>query len=184
VCVIIAIVFFLALYYKLKFLKRKEEIAYNPPPSNEIFELVSRVKYPQQPEMHTEQEAKPYTVFSVKDPDLETNPSPDNLIKNRRDITASLQALARKYSLSEITLATDDGLVFASSAGRDVEADAAKFSQFRGRESPPDDPDVTLFGLNHKGSHLIGIIRTENEIPRDRKKEIGEDTKGILQWWL
>jgi hypothetical protein len=184
VCVILAIIFFLALYHTLKFLKRKDEITYNPPQSDEIFELVSRVKYPQQPEMHTDQEAKPHTFFSVKDPDLETKTSPIDLIKNRQDITASLQALARKYSLSEITIATDDGLVFASSAGRDVEADAAKFSQIRGRESPPDDPDVTLFELNHKGSHLIGIIRTENELPQNWKKEIGGDTKGILQWWL
>jgi hypothetical protein len=111
-------------------------------------------------------------------------PKKIDLIKNRLNITDSLQALAEKYSVLEITLGTDDGLVIATSSERDVQADAARFSQIFNQQLPPDEPGVTLFELHHKEAHLVGIVRADKEIPQDWKKEIREDTKGILQWWL
>jgi hypothetical protein len=114
----------------------------------------------------------------------EQTPKKIDLIKNRSNITGSLQALAEKYSVLEITLGTDDGLVLASSAVRDVQPDAAKFSQTFRHNEAPDEPGVSLFGLSHKETHLIGIIRTDKELPQTWKEEIREDTKGILQWWL
>ncbi len=121
---------------------------------------------------------------SATGPDSGTQLDTIELTRNRKTITASLQALARKYSLFEITLATDDGLVFASSAERDVQADAAKYSQIMKQKSSLNEPGVTLFELDHKGSHLVGIIRTKNELVQNGETGIREDTKGILQWWL
>jgi hypothetical protein len=111
-------------------------------------------------------------------------PKKIDLIKNRLNITDSLQALAEKYSVLEITLGTDDGLVIASSSERDVQVDAARFSQIVNQQIQPDEPGVTLFELHHKEAHLVGIVRADKDIPPDWKKEIREDTKGILQWWL
>jgi hypothetical protein len=105
-------------------------------------------------------------------------------LKNRVDITDSLRALAEKYSILEITLATDDGLVLASSTDRDVQADAAKYTQIVKHQTATDEPDVILFELYHKESHVVGIIRGEKDLPQNWRKEIREDTKGILQWWL
>jgi len=106
------------------------------------------------------------------------------LVKNRINITDSLKALAEKYSILEITLASDDGLVLASSAERDVQADAARYSLIVKRQEATDEPGVILFELYHKEAHIIGIIRELQDLPHNWRKEIREDTKGILQWWL
>ena len=95
-----------------------------------------------------------------------------------------MRALARKYALSEVTVATDDGLVLATSADRDVEFDAVHYSQVAILMASPSEPDVTIFELIHKGSPLIGIIRTSRHIHPILKEQIKDDTKVILQWWL
>jgi hypothetical protein len=116
--------------------------------------------------------------------ETEKNGKKIDLIKNRIDITDSLKALADKYSILEITLASDDGLVLASSAKRDVQADAARYSQIIKHQEATDEPGVILFELYHKEAHVIGIIKAEQDLPHNWRKEIREDTKGILQWWL
>lgn len=105
-------------------------------------------------------------------------------IQYHPDIVASMQELARKYVLAEITVATDDGLVIATSASRDVEFDAVHYSQVVQLMTSPSEPDVSLFELHHKGSHLIGIIRSSRHIHPILKEQIRDDTKVILQWWL
>jgi len=144
------------------------------------------VKYPVHQVTQPEQLPSATTsVTAIPAPSVpEKSPKKIDLIKNRLNITESLQALAEKYSVLEITLGTDDGLVLASSSGRDVQGDAAKYSQIVKQQIQPDEPGVTLFELHHKEAHLVGIVRADKEIPPDWKKEIREDTKGILQWWL
>jgi hypothetical protein len=106
------------------------------------------------------------------------------LIKNRVNITDSLRGLAEKYMILEIILASGDGLVIASSTGRDVQADAARYSQIVKRQEATDEPKVSLFELNHKEEHIIGIIRENQDLSQTLRNEIRQDTKGILQWWL
>lgn len=150
-------------------------------PPEEIFSLVSRVKYPQAPPRSRQrEELSDGTTREIP----EESPKDIELTVNRRDLTDSLRALAEKYSLTELTLATDDGLVFATSTDRDVQPDAVKYSQIFRHQAPPDDPHVSLFELMHRESRLIGIIRTSKEIPQNRKRGIRDDTKVILQWWL
>jgi len=43
---------------------------------------------------------------------------------------------------------------------------------------------MTIFGLNHKGSDLTGIIRSSAEISPAIRKQIENDTKDILNWWI
>jgi hypothetical protein len=182
IIVVILAAILAALFQTLRFLRKKERAAVEPP-ADEIFRLVSRVKYPAHlpPERKVSPPAAP--VYEVPAPEIHLKET--ELIKDRGDITGSLRALAEKYSLSEITLATDDGLVLASSAQYDVQADAAKFSQIAKHQSPPDEPGVTLFEMYHKEAHIIGIIRAGDfDLPQNWKKGIREDTKVILQWWL
>ncbi len=111
-------------------------------------------------------------------------PASHDEIKNHPDISASMQALRQKYNLSEITIITDDGLVLATSAGRDVEFDAVHYSLVTLLMTSPSEPDVKLFELKHKGSPLIGIIRSTRYVSPALKEQIRGDTKAILQWWL
>lgn len=95
----------------------------------------------------------------------------------------NMKALAEKYYLDSITLATADGLVVASS-GADAQADAAQYSHMYKKGEILDNPKVQLFGLSHQGSSLIGIIKKKQSIPDYWTKMIEEDTKKILNWWL
>ncbi len=98
-----------------------------------------------------------------------------------QDLQQCLTALAGKYALESFTLATSDGLVFASSGSSTALEDAAGFGRKSGAPVPS---GVTLFSMVHKGSGLTGIIRSENRISREIEKRIAEDTKDILNKWI
>lgn len=111
-----------------------------------------------------------------------TAPAPEaNLLENCQDLQECLLALAGKYSLDSFTIATTDGLVFASSGGSTAQEDAARY----GRNYDGNVPDgVTRFSMNHKGSELTGIIRSGGIITGDTQKRIENDTKDILYRWI
>ena len=111
-----------------------------------------------------------------------TTPVPEaDLVENCQDLQQSLRALAGKYSLDSFTIATSDGLVFASSGGSTAQEDAASYCQkYDIRESV----GVALFSLNHKGSELTGIIRSQGIITGETQKRIESDTKDILNRWI
>jgi hypothetical protein len=106
-----------------------------------------------------------------------------DLFEGRTDIAGSMQAMCEKYYLSAFTIATDDGLVVASSED-DASADAAKYSYLFTEGKLPDDPKVMLFGIQHKGSNLVGILRTEHNLPEAWVKDMESDAVFILRKWL
>jgi len=111
-----------------------------------------------------------------------TAPGPDaDLLENCQDIQQSLFALAGKYSLDSFTIATSDGLVFASSGGSKAQEDAARYNRKNNVSNPE---GVALFGLDYKGSDLTGIIRPQGIITRETLKHIEEDTQDILNRWI
>jgi hypothetical protein len=181
-CFFIALITIITWHLIRKSLYQRERVA-TESPADDIFKLVSRVKRSVRVAEETVQPEEFKAAAHAKD-GYEESPKTVDLLQNRENITASLRALAEKYSLSEITLATGDGLVLASSAGHDVQADAAQYSQIIKRQSAPDDPEVSLFEVKHRDKSLIGIVRMDNNLPQNWKKGIREDTKVILQWWL
>lgn len=148
---------------------------------DEVFRMVSRIKYPAKDDTGS---LKEDTRHSRKNPEDDPLPPKTELARDHKDITASLRTLAKKYSLTEIILATDDGLVFATSADRDVQIDAVKYSQIAKNQAVPDEPGVSLFEVEHRDSRLVGIIRAKRDLPGSWKHQIRDDTKVILQWWL
>ena len=105
------------------------------------------------------------------------------ILYGRTDITQSLLALVEKYSLGTFTIATSDGLIFASSGGEDSQTDAATYSKMVSHDPPLTTPLVIVSGLTHKGSTLVGVIRTQNPVSEDISKRIATDTQAILNWW-
>ena len=105
------------------------------------------------------------------------------ILYGRTDITQSLLALVEKYSLDTFTIATSDGLIFASSGGEDSPTDAATYSKMVNHDPPLTTPLVIVSGLTHKGSTLVGVIRTQNPVSEDISKRIAKDTQAILNWW-
>jgi hypothetical protein len=143
--------------------KKAAEQGYRPGPSN----LASSVPA----SYHVVHDTVPQVPRSIE------------ILEDRSDMMKNMQALAEKYYLDSITLATTDGLVVASS-GSNAQTDAAQYSHMYKKGETLDDPKVQLFGLNHQGSSLIGIIKKKQSIPDYWAKMIEDDTKKILNWWL
>ena len=118
---------------------------------------------------------KPETLPPVKE---------TSILNGRNDITESLQALTEKYSLEQFTIATSDGLVFASSGGENAQTDAARYSEIFVHDPLSETPGVVLSGLSFKGSDLILVIRTPLAVPDQVQEKIVNDTKDILNWWI
>lgn len=181
-CFFIALITIITWYLIRNVFHQRKQLA-PATPADDIFKLVSRVRRSARVAEKTVQPEE-FKAAALSKHGYEQSPKTVDLLQNREDITASLRSLAEKYSLSEITLATGDGLVLASSAGHDVQADAAQYSQIIKRQSAPDDPEVSLFEVKHREKSVIGIVRMDNNLPQNWKKGIREDTKVILQWWL
>jgi hypothetical protein len=175
---IIIITILLAWLRIRKYRERKDGIVDESP--DEVFKMASRVKYPAATR-NTPERTGQETV--LKKPGI-AEPANTELVNGRKDLTDSLHALVQKYRLDEITLATDDGLVFATTTDRDMQPEAVKYSQLIRHMGIPNEPDVTLFELIHKESRLIGILKSPHDLSHGWKREIREDTKVILQWWL
>lgn len=107
-----------------------------------------------------------------------------NVIDGRTDIADSTRALAEKYSLAGFTLATTDGLIFATSGYSIGTEDAAQYGGTAIAEGAQEAAGVTLFTLTHQGTKLTGIIRSENRLTPDRIRQIGNDTQEILNRWI
>jgi hypothetical protein len=107
-----------------------------------------------------------------------------SLLNGRSDITESLVALVEKHSLDQFTIATSDGLVFASSGAESAMDDAAQYSEMYINDPLSETPGVVLYGVSHKGSDLILVIRTPQLIPEEIRQGIENDTKDILNWWI
>jgi hypothetical protein len=120
----------------------------------------------------------------VQKPGVLPRPGNMSVTDGMPDITASLRTLTEKYSLDQFTIATSDGLVFASSGGESAQDDAAHFGEMFVNDPLAETPGVTLFGIDHKSSDLVGIIRTNLQIPEEIAMLIEKDTKDILNKWI
>lgn len=143
------------------------------------------------PDTDLPQAARPVSPAPVKtppapvpDPRVLPQPKDIHVTEGRADVTESLRALVDKYSLDQFTVATADGLVFASSGGESAQTDAAQYGELYATYPLAETPGVALFGFTHKGSSLIGIIRTSLSIPDETSVMIENDTKDILNRWV
>jgi hypothetical protein len=113
-------------------------------------------------------------------------PEPENIdfLTGKATIAQSLVALTEKYPAEQITLATSDGLLLASSRNEDATADAATYSQIFTTDPQAKIPGVLVFGIDHKGSMIIGSVKAKKGIGSEMEQQIKADTKDILNWWI
>ncbi len=100
------------------------------------------------------------------------------------DLSESLAALAKKYSLDEITLATADGLLLASSQSSPSADDIAEYCGMYNENPHARIPGIMLFGIEHKGSDLIGIAKIRGQALLEPGSELICETKDILNTWI
>ena len=124
----------------------------------------------------------PISRYQKQQPVTTPASAPDaDLLENCQDLQQSLRALAGKYSLDSFTIATSDGLVFASSGGNTALEDAARYCR---KYDIKESAGTAFFSLDHKGSELTGIIRSQGIITGEIQKRIESDTKDILNRWI
>ena len=99
------------------------------------------------------------------------------------DISRNLHALASKYHLGAITLSTTDGLMIATT-GESGQDDAAHYGQALKPDEVPSVPGMRIFDITHKGSSIIGIIRSDHVITDSSLESIKKDTEKIMNWWI
>jgi len=116
-------------------------------------------------------------------PNLARNKEGD-CIEGKADLSGSLEALAEKYALDEITLATSDGLLLASSKKTHSAVAVARYSEMYAENMRPWPPGIILFGLEHKGSLLVGIAKTRDMLAQEPDRDLVCETKDILNWWI
>jgi len=126
----------------------------------------------------------PLSTIRTGDTKISRPPAEIDLITGRENLDSSMKALATRYSLESFTLATEDGLLFASSGSSTAGMDAAQFSERYRTGNTAGIPGITIFRMEHAGSGLIGIIRSEMPVLERRAEKIKADTKDILNWWI
>lgn len=99
------------------------------------------------------------------------------------NIGEGLVAVADHYRLKEISIASLDGLLVASS-GADAEEDAAVYSQIFMKGEQPGDPKTRLLPLQHGALRLLCILKSEEELDEVGLKDITDNISKILKHWL
>ncbi|HVN66506.1 MAG TPA: hypothetical protein VMT31_07835 [Methanomicrobiales archaeon] len=99
------------------------------------------------------------------------------------DIQGSIHRLCEKYGLSDFIIATMDGLLVVSLSPGAAE-EAARSSELYRRRKKPYGPGVAFLEIDHMGGPMLGIARSDRPLTPDRLREIGEDARKILNWWL
>jgi hypothetical protein len=125
-----------------------------------------------------------YSHIPVRKTPVMPEPEHIDCLNGKTTIAESLKALAKKYNVEQITLATKDGLLLASSRDAGAAADAATFSQVFSTSPQTKIPGVMVFGIDHKGSTIIGSVRNKTVMGSEMEKKLKDDTKDILNWWI
>lgn len=99
------------------------------------------------------------------------------------DITKNLQAIVSKYHLIAITLSTTDGLMIASTSEYGPE-DSAYYGLILKPGDTLSVPGMRLFSIGHKGSAVIGIVRSGDPITDILLGNIRNDTEKIMDWLI
>ena len=112
------------------------------------------------------------------------HPKDIDCIHGKADISESLEALAEKYSLEEITLATADGLLLASSLGAPSADVISRDREIYTNNPGIRPPGIMLFGVEHEGSSLVGFAKTKDPPRQEPGQELICETIDILNWWI
>lgn len=107
-----------------------------------------------------------------------------DVLNGATSLSQSLSALAKKYSLAEVTLATADGLLIASSVGSPREEEIARYCGIH-RDSAGRLPGgIGMYDVEHRGSSLVLIVKIPKNITPAPEQVLVHETKDILKWWM
>ena len=131
-------------------------------------------------------EPKPETKVepTVEQKPVEKIPDIDVL---RAALPDSMNAITEKYKLESLTLATQDGLVIASTSNS-ADQDAAVYSGlfqelFKVKQEPYyyiESKDVSLYYVESSTVKVVGVARRKTQLSAEEQKVIRDDTKKVV----
>ena len=105
----------------------------------------------------------------------------------KSSLSESMVSLTQKYGLDSVTLASQDGLVIAST-GRTPDQDAAVYSGlfqelYKVKQEPyyyVESKDVSLYSIESGQSKIVGVAHRKGSMAPEEIKAIREDTAKIV----
>jgi hypothetical protein len=137
-----------------------------------------REKAEEKPAVAAKPEPKPEVKPVEKIPDVDVL---------KATLPDSMKALAEKFKLESLTLATQDGLVIASTSNT-ADQDAAVYSGlfqelFKVKQEPyyyVESKDVSLYYVESGAAKVIGVARRRSQLTADEQKAIRDDTMKVV----
>lgn len=134
--------------------------------------------------------AKPEAKVETK-PEPKVEPKPVERVPEidvlKSTLPDSMKSITEKYKLESLTLATQDGLVIASTSGS-ADQDAAVYSGlfqelFKVKQEPYyfiESKDVNLYYVDSSSVKVVGVARRRGALSAEEQKIIRNDTKKIV----
>jgi hypothetical protein len=137
-----------------------------------------REKAEEKPAVAAKPEPKPEVKPIEKIPDVDVL---------KATLPDSMKSLAEKFKLESLTLATQDGLVIASTSNT-ADQDAAVYSGlfqelFKVKQEPyyyVESKDVSLYYVESGAAKVIGVARRRSQLTADEQKAIRDDTMKVV----
>lgn len=105
-------------------------------------------------------------------------------ISYARDISDGLRIICEMNGLDALTISSTDGLALGSFGTESGVAEAARFSHLYMLGETISDPEVTVFQMDHRGSPLIGIIRSKEAVTPELSAGIENEVRRLFEKWL
>jgi|GEM_PF-1851152 len=150
----------------------------------QILKIVPKSSHAPSPIRQSPQPFLKSTVTNAAAPARSPAQKDADCFHDRASLHASLVALAKKYSLTEATLATADGLLLASSVEYPTAEEIARYCRNHADPSFAHPDGVRIYDMEHKGSSLVMITKTTVPFTGGQEIALVQEAKDILKWWI
>lgn len=139
--------------------------------------------------LETMAEAKPGVTAAEKAEAAEVIEEPEEALEKPRTLNAAMKSIAKKYSLSSLTLITPEGLL-VDSISKAPEEDAALASSLMSKlefgpeisRAEVDEEELKyLFSIPFKEGHVIFIMRAEKKLEEEALDFLSEELEERLE---
>lgn len=149
-----------------------------------ILKIVPKSFHASPPIRQPPQQFRKSTVLDTATPARSPAQEDTDCFHDRASLHESLAALAKKYSLVEVTFATADGLLLASSLEFPAAEEIAQYCRIHTDSSYAQPDGVRIIDMAHNGSSLILITKTTGQVTDGQEHALVQEAKDILKWWI
>ncbi len=155
-----------------------------------VFDLQQKVADGNKRKIHEEKPAQTKTEQKNEHQEEQIIAGPQNTIiydvnitEGISDINGSMKRYAMKYNLDSATLASMDGFSIASSHA-DSEQEAANLTAQYQENTMTEIGNTHIIPLEYRGEQILIMVRTTQQITKERADMMVLDIRSILSHWI